>query len=375
MSYSSSLFYPHSPISHLVLRYNSGLASIVEEELHFKRRLLALPTPLKILESYKTWLRLEVCSEEFLDLLPYLKCPTQAYLVVEEFSTRDLPRWYQKLSKIPWHQWIGSDEVELELEIHESRLFDQRKLKDSFFKALETAKKHQPFPKRTSTPSIIRIQGHQDHFVVSVSLVGQKMYQRSYKKNQTTARAPLRENLAAACFFQLLLEKKDFKNFIFDPMCGSGTLLNEAFNFFSPTKWKIRPSDIPCLKSVALKKAHPLKEQSYQLIGCEKDLKTFQDIVRLLPSEIDYKNLDYQEISSLDGHGYFLVNPPYGKRLALAIKPDPQMPPWQQIGRQLMEIKGILGGAVLFPIVTNSDRQEASLIFFHGGIEVGLFLF
>jgi putative N6-adenine-specific DNA methylase len=64
---------------------------------------------------------------------------------------------------------------------------------------------------------------HENWATISLDVAGQSLHKRGYRKGMTLA--PLQETLAAAV---VMLSGWDGSNTLFDPMCGSGTLLAEA---------------------------------------------------------------------------------------------------------------------------------------------------
>ena len=102
----------------------------------------------------------------------------------------------------------------VELDVHSrSAKLPPRALRDAI-------PKH--WPLRGGGPTV-RVRAEGDEIVVSIDTTGELLHRRGYR--QETSHAPLRETLAAGV---LKLSGYNSSEPLWDPMCGSGTLLIEA---------------------------------------------------------------------------------------------------------------------------------------------------
>lgn len=172
----------------------------------------------------------------------------------------------------------------------------------------------------------VRLSGKAFHFLQDFS--GPSLHQRGYRFGQ--GEAPLKEHLAAAL---LLRSGWRFEQVLFDPFCGSGTLLIEAALMvgnrapglqrerFAFEGW---PGHRPALWQGLRKDAQAAKTELPvgRLFGMDKDPQVLQKALR------NASNAGVAEaITFLDGDatamscpvaeepGVIVTNPPYGERL------------------------------------------------------------
>lgn len=181
----------------------------------------------------------------------------------------------------------------------------------------------------TGTPDM-RIVGFLDahNFTLYLDTSGEALFKRGWRAE--TGDAPLRENLAAG-----LLRTSGWKpgTVLFDPMCGSGTILVEAaqilagipsgarrhfafekFNDFESDKWlaikdSFKPNALPTTSTI---------------FGSEISGDMVQITINNLRNagilfEVPIKQIEAQEVkppSDTEG-GIMLTNPPYGERIGV----------------------------------------------------------
>lgn len=178
----------------------------------------------------------------------------------------------------------------------------------------------------TRTPDM-RIVGFLDarNFTVYLDTSGEALFKRGWR--QETGDAPLRENLAAG-----LLRTAGWKPgmVLFDPMCGSGTILAEAaqmlagippgfnrpfaferFTSFQPAQWQaiideVQPRELP-----------PQPTIFGSDISGDMIVMTRHNLIEAgIEFEIPLKQIEAQEVRSPSTEpGILLTNPPYGERI------------------------------------------------------------
>jgi len=164
-----------------------------------------------------------------------------------------------------------------------------------------------------------------DMAVISLDTSGESLHKRGYRL--LAGEAPMQETLAAAI---IRLSKWNGDNPLWDPMCGSGTILCEAlmhycripaqklrkkFGFFNmpdfdPTAWKK-------VKVEFDNKIRPLPKNIIR--GSDKSqeaIKVAKDNLSHLPwsDSVDLSCLPFQQVKEFE-NGTLLTNPPYGMRL------------------------------------------------------------
>ncbi len=187
----------------------------------------------------------------------------------------------------------------------------------------------------------ISITGHAEKGICSVyvNLSGEPLHRRGYRRGQITA--PLRENLAAALLTRLgwktaLSQQRHIG--LYDPMCGSGTILIEAAMIASDTapgllrdehwgffRWKQFDQSIwdKLIDEAKQRQTKGLKDMPI-LVGTDKDAKNLSmarsNCERAgFKGYISWKVMDIQDAlhapPELPEKGFILTNPPYGVRL------------------------------------------------------------
>lgn len=181
----------------------------------------------------------------------------------------------------------------------------------------------------TRTPDM-RIVGFLDahNFTLYLDTSGEALFKRGWRAE--TGDAPLRENLAAG-----LLRTSGWKpgTVLFDPMCGSGTILVEAaqiiagippgarrhfafekFNDFEAAKWltikgNFKPNPIPTTPTIF---GSDISGDMVQITA--NNLRNAGILF-----EVPLKQIEAQEVKPPDNaeNGIILTNPPYGERIGL----------------------------------------------------------
>jgi putative N6-adenine-specific DNA methylase len=163
---------------------------------------------------------------------------------------------------------------------------------------------------------------------VYVDLAGEALFKRGYRREGLAA--PLRENLAAG-----MLALKGWKGQIplFDPMCGSGTILTEAAMiamnlapgaqrpFAFEKMLNFQADDFHAMRDAAASVGKPLPEGL--LFGNDRDLDAVDTTRRHLQNiggeanaaRVALTNVAMETLDSPALTGLLLTNPPYGERL------------------------------------------------------------
>lgn len=231
-----------------------------------------------------------------------------------------------------WEDWFGVDHtIRVDVTAVKSPLrsleFTTLKIKDAVCDRFRDQ-----FNKRPSVDTRepdIRIVGFLDqrNFTIYLDTSGEALFKRGWREE--TGDAPLRENLAAG-----LLRVSGWKPgmVLFDPMCGSGTILAEAaqmvqgipagarrsfafekFNDFDPAPWQALKNAI---------KVNPLPAEptifgsdiSGDMVAMTRHNLRCAGIV----FDVPLKQIEAQEVKApSDTPGILLTNPPYGERIGV----------------------------------------------------------
>jgi len=157
---------------------------------------------------------------------------SRVLLQLARFPAPDPDALYAAARALPWHQQLGPDQT-LAVDcsgsapwLRDSR-FGALKLKDAVVDAVRDHYGERPSVDARRPDLRVALHLARGRATVSLDLAGDSLHRRGYRLEG--ARAPLKENLAAGI---LVLagwpEVAARGGALFDPMCGSGTLLIEA---------------------------------------------------------------------------------------------------------------------------------------------------
>ena len=237
----------------------------------------------------------------------------------------------------PWEDWFGVHHtIRVDVTAVKSPLrsleFATLKIKDAICDRFRDLCNERPSV-NTKTPDM-RIVGFLDarSFTVYLDTSGEALFKRGWREE--TGDAPLRENLAAG-----LLRVAGWKPgmVLFDPMCGSGTILAEAaqmvagippgahrrfafenFNGYDAQPWMdmknaIKPNPLPLEPTIFG------SDISGDMVAMTRHNLRCAGIL----FEVPLKQIEAQEVkppgdaSPSDMPGIMLTNPPYGERIGV----------------------------------------------------------
>jgi putative N6-adenine-specific DNA methylase len=232
----------------------------------------------------------------------------------------------------PWEEWFGYDHtIRVDLTAVKSPLksleFTTLKIKDAICdRFLDQYNKR---PSVDTKEPDMRIFGFVDahQFIVYLDTSGEALFKRGWRTE--TGDAPLRENLAAG-----LLRVAGWKPGmpLFDPMCGSGTILCEAaqmvqgvppgarrrfafekFHDFDPQPWQdmkaaIKPNPLPAEPTIFG------SDISGDMVAMARHNLRSAGIL----FDVPLKQIEAQQVQAPTAQpGILLTNPPYGERIGV----------------------------------------------------------
>ena len=232
----------------------------------------------------------------------------------------------------PWEDWFGVHQtIRIDVTAIKSPLrsleFTTLKIKDAICDRFRDICSERPSVD-TKTPDM-RIVGFLDarNFTLYLDTSGEALFKRGWRLD--TGDAPLRENLAAG-----LLRVSGWKPgmVLFDPMCGSGTILAEAaqmlagippgarrefafekFSGFDAREWhaikdSVKPNPLPDAPTIFGSD-----------ISGDMIVMTRSNLNKAgIPFEIPLKQIEAQEVKPpTETPGIILTNPPYGERIGV----------------------------------------------------------
>jgi putative N6-adenine-specific DNA methylase len=172
-----------------------------------------------------------------------------------EGLAQNLPMLYERARKVPWELVLGfAATYSVHVSAKSSRLMHRKQLASTLADAVHARLEPLGLTPRLAEDAALELHLRlfQDRATLSFNTSGEHLHKRGYR--QATAKAPLRETLAAAV---LLASDANRFDLILDPMCGAGTLIVEAAliarnlapgrhrafafeqaAFFQPSKWE-----------------------------------------------------------------------------------------------------------------------------------------
>ena len=259
-------------------------------------------------------------------------------LPLAEFDAPTPEALYEGVRSIEWsahlnaHSTLAVDCQTLRSKITHSH-YAALKVKDAIvdqFRARENSRPSVDL-RRPDLRINARISGTQA--TISLDLSGESLHRRGYRKDGSEA--PLKENLAAAILLRAgWLNVAATGGSLFDPLCGSGTLVIEAALIagdsapgltrahFGFLKWKQHKPHIWQRQLEAARARRRKGMQSLPVImGCDNDERAVQSArANAVRAQVDvhvqFEQRDVQDTPAPKFcSGLLVTNPPYGERL------------------------------------------------------------
>jgi putative N6-adenine-specific DNA methylase len=306
---------------------------------------------------------------------------------------------YDLVLEQPWEEWFSVDHtIRVDITAIKSPLtsleFTTLKIKDAVCDRFRDQFGRRPSV-NTRTPDM-RIMGFLDqrNFTIYLDTSGEALFKRGWREE--TGDAPLRENLAAG-----LLRVAGWKPGVplFDPMCGSGTILIEAaqmvqgippgarrrfafekFRNFNAKAWQemktaIKPNPLPAEPTIFG------SDISGDMVAMTRHNLRSAGIL----FEVPLKQIEAQQVQPpVATPGILLTNPPYGERIG--VRGDSTIPQdemavgfYQQLSATL---KQRFAGWTVYLFTADLGlpkllrlKESRKTPFFNGALECRLFRF
>ena len=177
-------------------------------------------------------LELQASDQGLLDLNRHLRTASRVLVRLASFKASSFGELERKAKGIPWGRVLeGAPPTEaqeaprFEVTSRKSRLYHTGAVAERLQRSLDVwAQGRPPAPSHPEVPGprfVVRLL--RDRLVLSADASGDPLHRRGYR--QAVAKAPLRESVAAAL---ILAAEWDRRTPLFDPFCGSGTLVIEG---------------------------------------------------------------------------------------------------------------------------------------------------
>lgn len=271
-------------------------------------------------------------EEEIVKANLHLRCADRVFIKMGEFKALTFDDLFESIKKLPWESvisidgnfpisWVSSVKCKLY-----SKSDIQRIVKKSIVNRLKTAYQIDNLTEKGAMYRI-KIQAHNDNFVVMIDTSGEGLHKRGYRN--LINEAPMKETMAAALV--LLSRWNGGEKPLIDPMCGTGTIAIEAGMIarniapgvnrnFASEKWHIIPENLWV----------DLRDEAFSMEDYDKEVKIYASDIDAetlevakanakragLEDEIEFRCMNFLELENNYGEkGAIICNPPYGDRL------------------------------------------------------------
>jgi putative N6-adenine-specific DNA methylase len=365
--------------SHFGLTVTPGLEDIAIYELNLLWNELN-EGDLPEIERKKGKLYINCQIKEICDLIPFLRVPTQIYLQVASFTSKDTTKLFKRISKIKWADYLRGENFVITASAKESRIINTSVIKEKTLQAIELSAKHNPIKSAPNEYREIRNKIHtdiyKDNVKVELSLCGERLDKRGLKLNSDIA--PIRESIAAAMLYKLSEFEKDTLR---DPMCGSGTFTTEALNLLTYNNHrKYDYINLPFYIKLPLSKRKKIDTNLFSkvfssdieqaaIVSTKKNVEKCKTNVESEMIGVE----DFFNCEDLDRPYSLVLNPPYGKRIKLEEGLDLYL---KKIIKKSKDLKNLKYLCLIFPkwaaSALSSEKIEYTTTLSNGGIDVQL---
>ena len=259
-----------------------------------------------------------------------LRTAERVQLVLGRFEARSFEELFQGVRKIPFEDYIGRKDAfpvksgwALKSQLH-SIPDCQSIIKKAIVTRLQEAYGVHWFEESGPTCAI-EFSIHHDQVMISLDTTGVGLHKRGYRRSSVIA--PIKETLAAG-IIDIAHVYPDSQ--LYDPFCGSGTLLIEAAMHamriapglrrrFSAEKWSWLPQKV---WQQERHRAFDLiqRDATFHAYGSDIDPKAIELAMQHaeeagVDEYIHLKQMNVADFASKEKYGFVVTNPPYGERL------------------------------------------------------------
>ena len=264
-----------------------------------------------------------------------LRIASRVVVRLAAFEARSFAELERHARRVPWARVVGANaRVRFRVTCKKSKLYHSdavaQRMADALVRALpgvraEGSSVGEDEPDDGDDAQLVVVRLLRDHCTVSADSSGALLHRRGYR--QATAKAPLRETLAAAL---LAASEWDGRSPLVDPLCGSGTILIEGALIadriapnqsrrFAMERWPNVPSSM--LDEVRSKLVGEKLRASGHIGGSDRDAGAIASALANAERAgvADRVELVVQALSAAafpgSTTGWVVTNPPYGVRV------------------------------------------------------------
>ena len=261
----------------------------------------------------------------------WLRTCDRILLVMGRFEARSFEELFQGVKSVEWEKLLPEDaRFPIRAKCVKSQLMSpsdvQKIAKRAMVERMKSAYGRDWFDE-TGALFQIDVSIRDDIVTVSVDASGEPLSHRGYRT--WNGEAPIRETLAAALILQSGWHPWQR---LYDPCCGTGTLLIEAAFIalgrapgltrpFAMESWRCVPHDeLRAIRSEAKQKYAETSAREIRIAGSDIDPDAIELARRHikqagLEGRIQLEVKDLRDVTLAGEGGVFVANPPYGERL------------------------------------------------------------
>ena len=259
----------------------------------------------------------------------WLRTADRVLLKMGEFKALSFDELFEKTKALPWDEWLEEDaNFVVEGKSIKSKLYSvpdcQRIVEKAVVEKLKT-KYNVDWFEKTGAKYTIEVALLKDVATITIDTSGAGLHKRGYRER--AGDAPIKETLAAA---MVLLSFWNKDRVLYDPFCGSGTILIEAAMIgrniapgldreFDAEDWHMVDEKYWKEEKRAAFKAID-NESKLELLGSDTDkrsiLRARDNAASLgLEDDISFFMKDMRDVDLKDDYGVLITNPPYAERM------------------------------------------------------------
>ena len=277
----------------------------------------------------------------------HLRIASRVLVRLGEFPVSTFTQLRRQISRLPWERYLETGRpVALRVACSKSRLYHSGAVAEHVAGGMAARLGRTPSVQKFDEdavlpPQLILIRLVENRCTISLDSSGARLHRRGYR--QATAKAPLRETLAAAI---LLASQWEPTRPLLDPFCGSGTIAIEAAMLalkippgrarrFAFMEWPNFQAGVwEILRAEAAGQNNPLLPKIFASDRDAGAIRAAQANAERA-GVADWIDFSCRAVSAIEppiGPGWVVTNPPYGVRLK-APKDLPKL--YAQLGKVL----------------------------------------